>query len=194
MILNQTRNVTEKCVYCDKSIRAGHPFITCGKCNCILHKKCRTQDNIVKFRNENFCISCVDKFSIVRYNPLHQPDHFNSNEMLNEEPIQYIESLKNISDILENCQVYTTPELTKLLSKNNSRHLSSYFQNIDGNSSNFDQFALHLAAIKQKLSFIGLAETNTDIANEQLYQIDGYTSCYQSRLFLKEKKTVQGER
>ena len=193
MILNQTKNVTEKCVYCDKSIRAGHPFITCGKCNCILHKKCRTKDNIVKFRDENFCISCIDKFSIVRYNPLHQPDHFNSNEMLNEEPIQYIESLKNISDILENCQVYTTPELTKLLSKNNSRHLSSYFQNIDGNSSNFDQFALHLAAIKQKLSFIGLAETNTDIANEQLYQIDGYTSCYQSRLFLKEKKQYKGK-
>ena len=193
MILNQTRNVTEKCVYCDKSIRAGHPFITCSKCNCILHKKCRTQDNIVKFRDENFCISCIEKFSIVRYNPLYQPDHFNSNEMLNEEPIQFIESLENISNILENCKLYTTPELTKLLCKPSSNHLSSYFQNIDGNASNFDQFLLHLAAINQKLSFIGLAETNTDITNQELYQIDGYTSFYQSRLFLKDRNQYKGK-
>ena len=193
MILNQIRNVIEKCVYCDKSIRAGHPFITCKNCNCILHKKCRTQENIVKFRDENFCISCIDRFSIIRYNPLYQPNHFNSNEMLNEEPIHFIESLENISNTLENCKPYTTPELSNLLTEPISKLTSLYFQNIDGNSTNFDQFVLHLAAIKQKFSFIGLAETNTDCNNEQLYQIDGYTSCYQSRIFLKDKNHLKAK-
>ena len=59
--------------------------------------------------------------------------------------------------------------------------------NIDGNSTNFDNFAIQLQSISHKFSVIGLAETNTDPENGNLYQIKDYSSCYQSRFFCKAK-------
>ena len=59
--------------------------------------------------------------------------------------------------------------------------------NIDGNSTNFDNFAIQLQSISHKFSVIGLAETNTDSENGNLYQIIDYSSCYQSRFFCKTK-------
>ena len=36
---------------------------------------------------------------------------------------------------------------------------------------------------------IGLAETNTEKVNKDIYRIDGYTSCYQSPKDSKQKGT-----
>ena len=57
--------------------------------------------------------------------------------------------------------------------------LSSLFLNIDGNKSNFDSFAVNIRRIWHKFSVIGLAETNVDPQNKDLFRLDGYNSFYQ---------------
>ena len=165
----------EHCVCCNKPIRAGHPFVTCNKCNCIYHKKCKTKENITTFRDKTYRSTCTDNHDIVRYNPFYQSPHFSSNESLDDEPIEYIESINTASNILENCQTLSTIKFNNLMTQfsqtSEGTTLSTYFRNIDGNSSNFDNLALELASINHKFSIIGLAETNTDPCNSQLYQL-----------------------
>ena len=173
----------EKCQSCDKSVRAGHPFVVCQSCNCILHRKCKL-GNIESFRNKTYCKICIDKKDIIRYNPFHQPPHFDNNKFSQDEPIDFIESIQTISNILENCNSLTINQLnshTNALSKTKTDTFSAYFLNIDGNSTNFDNFAVQLSAMKHDFSVIGLAETNTDSENKDLYQLQNYSSCYQSR-------------
>ena len=50
-----------------------------------------------------------------------------------------------------------------------------------------------MSSIKHKFSIIGLAETNTDPANGNLYQLDGYTSCYQARYFCSKKNQTKSK-
>ena len=59
--------------------------------------------------------------------------------------------------------------------------------NIDGNSTNFDNFSVDIARINHKFSAIGIAETNTDSANGALYQLKNYNSIYQSRYFIEDR-------
>ena len=44
-----------------------------------------------------------------------------------------------------------------------------------------------LRSIKEELSVIGLAETNVDPCNKDLYKLKGYSSCYQSKKEGKDK-------
>ena len=62
-------------------------------------------------------------------------------------------------------------------------------QNVDGNRSNFDNFAVHLSKMKHKFSVIGIAETNIEPENKNLFCIDGYTSFYQETKDTKSKGT-----
>ena len=63
--------------------------------------------------------------------------------------------LKKSSDILQNCLVLNNnTELTRSC-------FSSLFFNLDGNKSNFDNFAVELERHAHTFSVIGLAETNT---------------------------------
>ena len=101
-----------------------------------------------------------------------------------------IETSQKISDILENCQQFnssTFNEYVKNEKISNNTHFSTYFYNIDGNKSNFDQFSVELSTIEHKFSVIGIAETNTSPENKNLYQIPNYTSCYQNTLDGKKK-------
>ena len=173
----------ERCQSCDKSVRAGHPFVVCQSCNCILHKKCKS-GVIESFRDKNYCKICIDKSDIIRYNPFYQPPHLDTNEFSQDEPIEFIESIQTISLILENCHSFSMNQLnthTKAFSNRHTDTFSTYFLNIDGNSTNFDNFAVQTSALNHKFSVIGLAETNTDSENKDLYQLQNYSSCYQSR-------------
>ena len=188
--MNTTRH-HEVCFCCSRPIRAGHPFIICNKCDCIMHKKCKTTSNIVKFREQTYCANCIEIYDIIRYNPLYQPPHLSRNEFLDDEPLAYVESLDTISQILESCSQYSFSELnTKirtLPSSPNKKLFSTYFYNIDGNATNFDNFALDMAQFVHTFSVIGLAETNVDPCNGQLYQLSNYSSCYQARYFCEKK-------
>ena len=65
-----------------------------------------------------------------------------------------------MSRILDNCKQYTIEEFSPTFSDKLTNSFSMMFQNIDGNKSNFDSFSAELNNIPNKLSIIGLAETN----------------------------------
>ena len=167
MILNQTITC-ENCFCCSKPIRVSHPFIVCHHCDRILHKKCKTTDNILMFRDKSYCNYCINNSDIIRYNPFYQPPHFNDEGLHDEEPISYIESISTSSSILENCQSLSINQLNKVLPNESNNYFSACFLNIDGNYSNFDSFAVQTSSISHNFSVIGLAETNTDPAQTKI--------------------------
>ena len=83
-----------------------------------------------------------------------------------------------ISELLENCQQYSNIKLNSILSNidglardSSLDNFSTYFFNIDGNNSNFDKFLCEIASIEHEFSVIGLAETNANACDKDLYQI-----------------------
>ena len=110
--------------------------------------------------------------------------------------------IQQISDVLSNCKGHSANELNQVIQqlglspqpqpqKNTSTptQFSSYFINIDGNSTNFDSLQVELKRINHTFSVIGLAETNTDRPLQNLFQIPGYNSFYQSTIENKAKGT-----
>ena len=184
----------ETCGHCTKQIYIGQSSIVCSKCDTILHLNCAK--NAVTFRQNIYCSICVDKFDIIRYNPfylkhdLHDQD---DDRFYENESSDYIEMINDMSDILENCRSYSISELNNYTLLNTTSYssttdtdnacnrFSTYFYNLDGNKTNFDQLSVNLECIKHKFSVIGLAETNVDPCNKDLYNIDEYSSCYQVR-------------
>ena len=57
---------------------------------------------------------------------------------------------------------------------------SLHFLNIHGNNTNCDTFTAISKCISHKFSEIGLAETNTQPDNKNLYEHDNYSSIYQT--------------
>ena len=145
-----------------------------------MHKKCKSKDTIISFRDSTYCKDCIDHNDIIRYNPFYTPPHFADNGPFDQEPIDYIESIQSISHILENCQSFSINELNNhnAISSGDVKLFSTFFLNIDGNPTNFDNFAVQMASIKHKFSVIGLAETNTDAENGNLYQLHEYSPLY----------------
>ena len=118
------------------------------------------------------------------------------------------ENIQKISEILNNCKSYAVDELNKVIQQLtpsfpanlnaisttpqkslNSTHFSSYFINIDGNTTNFDNLLVELKRIDHKFSVIGIAETNTDKPLQDLFQIPGYNCFYQATFEGKAKGT-----
>ena len=53
-------------------------------------------------------------------------------------------------------------------------NFSIFFNNIDGNLSNFDALSVVLKKYKSKLAVIALCETNINENHKDLYQLEGY--------------------
>jgi hypothetical protein len=89
--------------------------------------------------------------------------------------------IQKISDILERCMLHTT----KNFNLETKPYLEGYggmiFQNLDGNWANFDSFSLELERLMFKFPIIGLAETNVNIDDSSMYQLEGYKSFYQDK-------------
>ena len=81
------------------------------------------------------------------------------------------------------------PKRTQHQKLSNSTQFSTYFVNIDGNTTNFDSLLVELKRINHKFSVIGIVETNTDSPLQDLFQIPGYNSFYQSTVGNKAKGT-----
>ena len=195
MIDLSLRNLNpEKCISCENPIRASHPFIVCQNCDRVLHKRCSSSENTVSFRERTYCHHCVEHNDIIRYNPFYQAPHFTDNHLVEEEPISYIESIQCASTILENCKSYTINQLnSQIFTNSTGPFFSMCFLNVDGNLSNFDNFATQLQSINHKFLAIGLAETNTDPENSSLYQLGEYSSIYQTRFYNKEKNKIKSK-
>ena len=69
---------------------------------------------------------------------------------------------------------------------------SIVFNNIDGNSSNFDSLAVDLPQYSEQFSILAVAETNVNEADKNLYPINGYISEYNSKIFNKSKGSGLG--
>ena len=182
----------ESCDQCSKYIYVGQPTVICKNCEIIQHGKCSTS-NFTYIRNSWYCDNCIIKHDINRYNPffdiIESAEH---DKIYDNEPVDFVESHEHASNLLEHCRNYSRFEFNHHLNLHNinsGNSFSSYFLNIDGNSSNFDNFVTELQLLDVNFSVIGLAETNTATSNKDIFQINNYTSCYQETFPNKKKGT-----
>ena len=138
----------------------------------------------------------------MKYEPRYNPYKFYTNyhckassdscdeKFYNEEPEEFIDTIQNLSNILESCiSLKTIAETNHLPLFAEKDNFSSMFLNIDGNKSNFDEFAVLLKQLKHDFSVIGLAETNIGPELKNLFPIEGYNSYYQDPKLGKSKGT-----
>ena len=106
-----------------------------------------------------------------------------------------MECLKDISNILNQCSAYNVKDFNKKIQKySNQSHspFSIFFSNIDGNATNFNDLQVELVRYQHNFSVIGLAETNIDAVNKDVFMLNGYTSIYQSKIEGKLKGSGVG--
>ena len=175
----------EQCHHCLKNMNIGNPFFECYKCDTIIHGKCFKASGAEIIDQYHYCSLC--KLSVEKiYNPFrHMIDKDDSNleNNLENEPTAVM------SRILDNCKQYTIEEFSPTFSDKLTNSFSMMFQNIDGNKSNFDSFSAELNNIPNKLSIIGLAETNIGPDEGAVYTLPGYNSFYQNKFLNKSKGT-----
>ena len=186
----------EVCTLCEKHILIGHRAVVCHNCDVICHIKCSKLNKFVPFRNKAYCPTCIAANDIIRYNPFYEigSNEF-SEKFYEQEPSEYVDRIEEMSNILEKCEPYSKSKLSMLFQEiqstvdtKNEEIFSSFFYNLDGNHTNFDQIAADIKAIGHDLSIIGLAETNIDECHKDLYKIsDKYESVYQSKKSGKSK-------
>ena len=176
----------ETCGGCSKFINIGQFILECEQCNSVVHAKCYKSSKYENIDNLWLCSICTEKYE-QRYNPFITLQY--DDDLLDD-----FESLKGASDILNKCKSYSKTEVNKLTEDlssdyNSSSLFSSYFVNIDGNYTNFDELSIELQQLKQKFSIIGLAETNCSSDHKDLYTMPGYNSFYQDTIANKKKGT-----
>ena len=191
----------ETCGACNKSINKGQSITECAKCNLAEHTKClKKSDKFKSINDKLYCENCCDSIPNI-YNPfrnlngtsLNDRDSNDNHDRHYENNLEDVfEELNEASNILEHCKsLKSTSELDRHAELNgvSCTNFSTLFQNIDGNRSNFDSFAVHLRKMMHKFSVIGLAETNTEFTNKDLFCLEGYTSFYQETNQTKFKGT-----
>ena len=159
-----------------------------------MHTECKRGHS--RFRRSNYCVSCITTGDITKYNPFfeileeHTENH-DKNFTVESEEGESHETHSRASDILETCKNISIGSFNDFIGNNKHSHhdnfLDMHFLNIDGNFSNFDKFTVLTRALNHKFAVIGLAETNTDPINSDIYKIDCYSSIYQNRMNGKKK-------
>ena len=181
----------EKCSVCNKSILIGQFATVCGNCDIICHVNCSKKDGFKSFRNKTYCRRCILSDDILRYNPFYDILDNQDDQFFENEPSEYIQSIQEFSEILENCKNYSKDkfnDLTDNIEKAHKNIFSTYFLNVDGNKTNFDRLSAELGILKHKFSVVALAETNTDETNKGIYKLsDEYTPVYSSKIDNKAK-------
>ena len=99
-----TRNITrEHCGKCTKQIYLGQSAVVCGKCDLIFHSSCLNEYKI--FRDQLYCLSCIDKYDIVHYknNPFCTANKSNDqhDRFYNHDATDFTDTFDNISRVLE---------------------------------------------------------------------------------------------
>ena len=184
----------ENCEHCDKPIYTHNPIVICPSCSTIVHNKCADSTFKVGENGKWYCTNCVKSAGIKRYNPFHECLELDPSHEYDAEPVNHIECIGKISNILETCTPMTADELNKKLKTidHNKELFSTLFVNIDGNATNFDEFASELQIYDHPFSVISLAETNICESQKDMYPLTNYTSIYQSKISNKNKGTGIG--
>ena len=199
--------IKEVCEPCSRPINIGQAILECEACNLAIHTRCYKSAGFCPANSLWVCKTCSLKIT-PRYNPFEQMLNCDSEKFYDRDCDGEEESIRQISDILNNCKSYSIKEFNKAIQQlglslptnpqpkpaqhqkpSNSTQLSTYFINIDGNTTNFDSLLVELERINHKFSVIGITETNTDKPLQDLFQIPGYNSFYQSTIGNKLKGT-----
>lgn len=164
--------------------------MTCQSCKSICHSEC--SKNFFSFNhatNQWLCKIChIDKAN--RYNPF---DNLNTKKKYDQFSIEDVDDIKTISKVLNESKSYNHNSLKSTLKNlNTNNNISILFNNIDGNSSNFDSFVAEINQYNADFSVIGIAETNVNEENKNLYQITGYSAEYNSKIRGKLKGSGLG--
>ena len=175
----------EMCRYCSRSIQVGQPIAECVKCTNVIHTRCFVKAKYQIIDTKCYCDCCAEKRHSI-YNPfaiLCETSN-ESNKFYDTELGETIQTIPEISHILDNCKSIPNfsqlNEFIKNVKCEEYDYLSTLFYNIDGNKSNFNEFLVYSSFISNsKISVFGLAETNTDESNKDLYNIPDYQSFYQ---------------
>ena len=194
--------IKEICEPCRKPINIGQPLLEFEACRIAIHTKCYKLAGFCTKNSLWVCKACSMDIP-TRYNPFAQMlDDDTSDKFYDDECAGEAEALHKISALLNNCQTYTSHEFSTVINQVSSQpypntkpsttlntQFSTYFTNLDGNSSNFNSLLVELKRFNHNFSVIGIAETNTDEQLKNLYPISGYNSFYQSTLEGKSKGT-----
>ena len=197
----------QTCGGCTKQILGHNRNVICADCSKICHFRCASnlEYQLTKPPSNTssaiwHCKDCAIRVNkngpfISRYNPfieyLQETDTRLDSVTCNDE-------LHIASEVLETCEAFESiPELNaKILKSGDSGNappnLTILFNNIDGNKTNFDSFTVDLNRHNTKFSAIAICETNIDASHKNMYSIEGYESCYQSKLAGKAKGSGLG--
>ena len=182
----------ELCGCCQKYINIGQFILECELCQSVIHAKCYKNSEFENIDNLWNCKTCALKHES-RYNPFKSCINSKSGVFYDDEPPESIELLEHMSNILSSCQSHSKKEVNNLIANlklsGNTSLFSSYFLNIDGNLSNFDEFQIEMNEIKHNFSIIRLAETNSNTTHKNLYNLPSYNSFYQDKIPNKKKGT-----
>ena len=174
----------EVCRPCTKFIGIGQPILECEKCSTVIHTKCFKKGGFSNCNNLWLCQNCSENF-VPHYNPFSHLQNLDTDKFYDECGEGVDDTLQAISAVLDACKAYTDQEFGKLLERlkvETDPLISSFFLNIDGNSTNFNTLLVELKRINYVFPIIGLAETNTDEPLKDLFLINNYTSFYQDTL------------
>ena len=174
-----------RCEGCNKFLSMHNRILSCEKCKKIVHSQCAK--NLFDYNQVTdrwLCNTCINSCQ-KRYNPFstiaydrHDPVHIDESEDVME-----------INKILDSCRTYNPKSLNHLINLHNdtNQKLTTVFNNIDGNASNFDTFVADISCYDHSFSVIGIAETNVDVECKDLYRIPGYVSEYNNKMCGKLK-------
>ena len=176
----------DKCEVCKGLIMKQSKIMTCNGCTKVVHGKCAKSlfvyDHI---ENTWMCFDCSNS-KLKRYN-IFSKNCYDKHDPNN---LYDVDDLHELSKILNNCKNYDVKGFngfTKTINTDNNI-FSCLFNNIDGNASNFDQFASEiLGQLKNCFSVVALTETNTNILHKDLYQLSNYISVYNEKYPGKRK-------
>lgn len=193
MMFNPNKHQTVKkevCPSCSKFLSIHNRIMTCQSCKSICHSECAR--NVLTYNhatNSWLCKTClIDKDN--RYNPF---DNLKTKNKYDQFNIEDIDDIKTISKVLNASKSYDSSTLKSTLKTlNSANNISILFNNIDGNSSNFDSFVAEIGQCDTDFSVIGIAETNINEENKNLYQMTGYSSEYNSKIRGKLKGSGLG--
>lgn len=179
----------EVCGPCKKYINIGQPLLECEICLTAIHTKCYKTAGYSSTTGSWTCAQCKDTVAL-RYNPYSSLD-VDKNAFYDDEGAYDDQYIQHISKILESCKTITVKEFQQVATTDQSylTKFSSYFINIDGNKTNFENLNIELKRTNYSFSTIALAETNVDPELQNLYKMDGYNEFYQSITEGKNKGT-----
>ena len=173
-----TALIKEVCGHCRGSISLGQAIVECTECNCAIHNKCYDALKFISLNCEIYCKNC-EHLAVKRYNPFKLD--FENNE------IDESDILFSFTQRLEACKTHNVDDINNCYKDLLAEHMSIFFQNIDGNKSNFDALVVALERFSNKFPIIALAETNVCSEMSNLFQITDYTPIYQEKLNQKQK-------